>query len=79
MAVMQSMDELGRLIIPRGIRDVFGWGPGTKLEVAISDITVNAVLIREISPCCSLCREESEDLLQVEKGYICRQCLAKVV
>jgi len=57
-----------------------GWGNGTKLEVTISDVTVKTVVIleRETSPCCSLCREQFEDLIKVEKGYICPECAAQI-
>ena len=77
-AVARSMDDLGRVVIPGDIREALGWGTGTKLEVTISDITVKTVVIREISPCCSLCREESENLVKVEKGYICTECATKI-
>ena len=77
-AMTRSMDDLGRIVIPGDIRESFGWGTGTKLEVTISDITVKSVTIREIAPCCSLCREESENLVKVEKGYVCPQCSAKM-
>ena len=78
--VTRPMDDLGRIVIPRDIREAFGWGDGTKLEITISDVTVKTVVIRErdISPCCSLCRAESENLVQVEKGYVCERCAEKV-
>ncbi|MCL2579855.1 MAG: AbrB/MazE/SpoVT family DNA-binding domain-containing protein [Oscillospiraceae bacterium] len=74
----RQLDELGRLVIPADIRESLGWGTGTKLGVEINDITVKSIIVREVSPCCSLCRAESEDLVAVEKGYICKQCVGKV-
>ena len=72
------MDDLGRVVIPTDIREKLGWGTGTKLEVAISNVTIKTITIREVSPCCSLCRSEAENLTQVESGYICEQCTAKL-
>jgi len=74
----RQMDELGRIVIPADIRESLGWGTGTKLEIVISDITVKSIVIREVSPCCSLCRAESENLVQIEKGYVCEQCAEQV-
>jgi len=76
--VTRSMDDLGRVVIPGDIRETLGWGTGTRLEVEISDITVKSITIREVSACCSLCRAESEGLMIIEKGYICRKCSAKI-
>ena len=72
------MDDLGRIVIPRDIREAFGWGDGTKLEITISDITVKSIVVREVSPCCSLCRAESENLMKIEKGHVCEQCAEQV-
>jgi len=72
------MDGLGRIIIPADIRETLGWGEGTKLEIIINDITVKSITIREGSPHCSLCRGKSEDLLEIEKGYICYECAAQI-
>ena len=74
----RNMDELGRIVIPANILEELGWGTGTKLEVAISDVTIKTITIREVSPCCSLCRAQSESLTKVEKGYICGQCAEKL-
>jgi len=73
------MDELGRVVIPKGIREALGWGEGTKLEIAIGDITARSVVAREAWAHCSLCRAQSEDLLAVEKGYVCPSCAAKIM
>ena len=77
MATTRSMDELGRVVIPADIREEFAWGTGTKVEVEISDATTRTVAIRETLPCCSLCRDESQNLKKVGKGYICTQCTEK--
>jgi len=74
--VTRSLDELGRIVIPGDIREAFGWGAGTKLEVLISDISVKSITIREAFPRCSLCRQEAENLVKIEQGYVCPQCAA---
>ena len=75
---IRQMDDLGRIIIPKDIRESLGWGTGTKLEVVINDIAVKSIIVREVSPCCSLCRAESDNLEKIEKGYVCAQCSARL-
>ena len=74
----RNMDDLGRVIIPADIREKLGWGAGTKLEVSINDITVKSIVVREVAPCCSLCRAQSENLTPIEKGHVCQRCAAKI-
>jgi len=74
----RRLDELGRIIIPRDIRDALVWGSGTRLEVVISDISAKTVTLREVAPCCTLCRSESENLAKIQRGYVCRKCAAKI-
>ena len=76
--VPRRMDGLGRVIIPRDIREALGWGDGTKLEMAISDIAVKSVIVREASASCSLCRRESENLMEIGNGFICPDCVAQI-
>ena len=74
----RTLDELGRVVIPGDIRETMGWGMGTRLEVEISDVNIKTITIREVSPCCSLCRTACEDLVEVEKGFVCPQCAGKI-
>ena len=73
----RQLDELGRIVIPIDVRDPLGWGPGTKLEVS-SDIAARSITVREVTPRCSLCRVEFDDLVKVEKGYVCPSCAMKL-
>ena len=79
-AATRPMDDLGRVVIPSDIREVLGWANGTKLEVAVGDVAAKTVLLREheVLPCCSLCRQESENLRKVNKGYLCHVCAVQV-
>ena len=74
----RSMDDIGRVIIPADIRETLGWGFGTKVEFAINDIAAKSIIVRETSPCCSLCRAQSENLTEIEKGYVCPECAAQI-
>jgi len=74
----RSLGELGHAVIPGDIRDAFGWGADTRLEVMLKNISIKSVTIREAFPRCSLCRQEAESLTKVEQGYICPQCAIRI-
>ena len=76
--VTRQLDELNRIVIPADIREALGWGAGTKLEISLGDVATKSVTICGVSPCCTLCRSESENLLPVGKGYVCPGCAAKI-
>ena len=75
----RQLDDLGRIVVPADIRESLGWGSGTRLEVMISDITVKTIILREVSPCCTLCRANVDDLIKVEKGYVCPACVEQLM
>ena len=77
----RQLDEIGRIVIPADIREELEWGAGTNLEVSIKDNKDNAaktIIIKEVHPCCSLCRKKSGNLEKIEKGYMCPECLIKI-
>ena len=76
--VKRKLDYLNRVVIPGDICNAFGWGSGAELEVLVSDPAAKAIAIREAAPCCSLCREATEELAAIERGYICPGCARKV-
>ena len=77
-AATRQLDELGRIVIPQNIRETLEWGTGTKLEISIHSSAVKSIIIKEVAPCCSLCRKKSENLTQVQKGHMCPECLVKI-
>ena len=78
MMTLRRMDDLGRIVIPRDIRRILGWDLGTGFEMEIHDLAGKAVIVREATPCCSLCGEGYEGLTKVAKGHICPRCKAAV-
>ncbi|TKC15705.1 AbrB/MazE/SpoVT family DNA-binding domain-containing protein [Robertmurraya kyonggiensis] len=33
LGIVRKIDELGRIVIPKEVRDVNAWGPGTSMEM----------------------------------------------
>ena len=78
IAEIRPLDDLGRVAIPKPIREAFGWGDGTRLEVSADSFATNTVILKAASPTCSLCQDQAEFLLEVEKGYVCPKCAAQI-
>jgi len=72
------IDALGRFEVPQDIREALGWKAGTRLEVGLVDVSIKSIILREVSARCSLCRRKSENLVEIENGYICPGCAAQI-
>lgn len=57
--VVRSLDQLGRIVIPKEIRDSRGWHPGTEIEICINDFDL---ILKEyhdyFCPVCGACINE---------------------
>jgi AbrB family looped-hinge helix DNA binding protein len=47
LGIVRIIDELGRVVIPKELRDANGWKPGTPMEMLVSE---NGLVIREYKP-----------------------------
>lgn len=71
-----KMDDLGRILLPREVREALEWDEGTQLEIGWPDPVAKSVVIRQARPRCSLCRKNSEGLTSVDGGWVCPDCRA---
>jgi transcriptional pleiotropic regulator of transition state genes len=74
--VVRKTDELGRLVIPKNMREQIGIEVGTSMEFFIDE--KNQLVIRKYisSNCCSECGQSRDDL--VGKTRICKPCAIKL-
>lgn len=71
IGVIRKIDELGRVVIPKDLRDINGWEPGTLMEIFVTE---KGVLFAPYKESCGICGSE-EELLSVSNGKICSKCL----
>jgi len=69
-----KFDELGRVVIPKSIRDRLGYETKTAVEVFADD---NGVYLRKYEPECIICGS-NEDIQIVNGKKFCKQCLDKL-
>ncbi len=72
--IRRKVDDLGRVVIPAGIRRTLGIREGDALEVHVEG---EQVILAKPSDQCVFCGRE-EDLSQFRKRALCRSCVAGV-
>jgi transcriptional pleiotropic regulator of transition state genes len=75
---LRRVDEMGRIVLPRDIRETLGWSYNSQLDVEILDLQEKKVLVREARPRCAICLQPKEDLVGIMNAYICPECLAEL-
>lgn len=70
--IMRKIDAPGRIVIPKEIRDAFGWRIGTPLQIYTEG---HKVVLAKYEPLCAFCGEPTDT--QIEHLRICPDCAAK--
>ncbi|OJF17252.1 MAG: hypothetical protein A6D91_10445 [Bacillaceae bacterium G1] len=74
--MVRRIDDLGRVVIPKELRDTFGWPPGTPLEVFVDGETV---VLRAYMPGCTLCGNVGDELQELYPNkLICTHCIGRI-
>lgn len=71
--VIRSIDNLGRLVLPKDLRKQFGVTPQTPLEILTDG---DSIVLRKYRPAgsCDLCGEVSPDAVAYRGKLICGAC-----
>ena len=71
-----TMDELGRVLLPRILRQKHGWQPGSRLQVHMGQDQTAMLKLYEVSQedLCNIC--DSDEPVSLVRGFkICAACL----
>lgn len=71
----RSVDKLGRLVIPKEIREQYGFGENTPVE--ITPVMKNMLTVKLINDHCLFCKNENE-LVEFRGHYVCRNCIRQM-
>ena len=69
--MIRKMDELGRIVIPQGIRKALEMQSGDSVELCMEG---DRLVIRKYTSTCVFCGSR-EQLLRFEEKHICQDCL----
>ena len=69
--VIRSIDELGRLVVPKEIRKNLDIKPKDPIEIYVED---GRIILTKIGCSCIFCKSE-EKLLQYGEKLVCKNCI----
>ena len=73
--IIRNVDPLGRLVLPKDLRNQFGITPQTPLEILTEG---DCITLRKYRPAdaCALCGEVSPDSVELHGKFVCPRCRA---
>jgi transcriptional pleiotropic regulator of transition state genes len=74
--IVRKIDELGRVVLPKEMREVFRIKVGNPLEFYYDEVAATIILI-PYRPGCLICGE-MEGLIEFRKKKVCKSCLEKL-
>ncbi len=72
--IVRKVDELGRIVIPIGIREAMEIKPGDPLEIFTD---AEKVIFQKYQPSCIFCNN-ADDIIYFNGKRICATCLTKI-
>ena len=69
--IVRPIDSLGRIVLPKEIRNVFDIGPKDPLEIYID---TDKIILKKYAPSCIFC-EDSDNVAYYKGKLICSACL----
>ena len=72
--IVRKVDELGRIVIPREIRNKFDIAEKDPLEIYVDG---SSIILKKYEPNCIFCGN-SKNLLSFKEKLICPRCAEKI-
>lgn len=73
--IVREMDAIGRVLIPKELRERLGWEPYTPVEIFISD---QGLVLREYKPGCEFCGRV-DGAKEIQGLRICPACACALI
>ena len=71
----RKVDELGRIVIPKEIRDKFGIKTNDRMDIYVEN---NVISLVKYSHKCIFC-SSTKDLIDYNNKHVCNKCMQKLV
>ena len=69
--IVRPIDTLGRIVLPKEIRDVLQIGPKDPLEIFTDE---DRIILKKYAPTCIFC-SDADDVTFYKGKLICKNCL----
>ncbi len=73
--IVRSIDKLGRVVIPKELRNTYGIGVDDAVEIYVNDD--NQIILKKYEPACIFCKR-TDGIITYEGKSICKSCLDKI-
>ena len=74
IGIVRKIDNLGRIVIPKSVRETLDIPDESSLEVFIDE---DKIILQKYQPCCIFC-ENADNVVFFIKKRICESCLEKI-
>lgn len=71
---IRCLDRLGRVVIPKSIRDKFEISEADPIEIFVDR---NTIILRKFEPNCVFC-QSTRNLIEFKEKLICKDCKSKI-
>ncbi|MCR4804216.1 MAG: AbrB/MazE/SpoVT family DNA-binding domain-containing protein [Clostridia bacterium] len=72
--IVRKLDQLGRIVIPKELRNTFDLSEGDPIEIYVEN---SDIILRKYQPACIFCNDAT-DVKVFEGKNICSSCLEKL-
>ena len=73
VAFVRNLDKMGRLVIPKEMRDRMEIAQGTPLAMFM-DKESGALCLSKYEPGCVFCGKVTDDAIVINGKHVCREC-----
>ena len=73
--ILRPVDALGRVVVPMEIRNTFDIKTKDLLEIYVQG---DKIILKKHSTSCSLCGNDSGEMVDFEDKKICKHCINKI-
>lgn len=70
--ILAKIDKAGRIVLPKDLRDAFGYTGGTPIGFCIHN---QCIILQEVRKKCSFCESQS-NLHKIHGKYVCGKCIS---
>lgn len=70
----KSIDSLGRIVVPKQLRDKLALKPGESLDISLEN---NTIVMKRNSLACVFCNS-TEDIITYKGKNICKKCQREI-
>ena len=74
IGVIRNVDDLGRIVIPKELRNNLNIKEGNRIEILVSG---NSIILRKYTTKCIFCGSAKENI-EFDGRKICKKCITKL-